>query len=111
MKSVLKITEKQKDIYKSYLEEVADEVIKLMNEVDNAWSGEGYRGYKIARTADGAYEFDIEDDFAGHMKEFDHDCRASSGEDGCGFCYFLQELGLLPDDRDYDPNTDPFPLD
>lgn len=66
--------------------------------LENALKGQDYPiTYEVSGSLDSFY---ISGAAVRFLKEVDHDCR---GADGCSFCSYLVELGLLPE-GDYDPN-------
>lgn len=89
----LKLTDRQFALYESYLDEMAREYRDWEIEF-GAITGCAYQ----IKKEDGKYVFSLTDDFAKFVKETDHDCD----RDGCSFCMFLIDLGLIPDRDDID---------
>jgi len=57
--------------------------------------------YSIKKVEDWKYDIEMLDSFVFKLRNQDHDCKAGP-DNGCGYCYFLYRLGLIPE-GDYEP--------
>jgi hypothetical protein len=92
MTKMLNVTEYELKTYTGYLDSLWEEY--------NGKTGE--QPFSITKLETGGYVFDLDEEFEEFAKDTDHDCRTPQGQ-GCSFCYFLQEIGVLPD-YDYYPD-------
>jgi hypothetical protein len=92
MEKTLKLTSAELAKYESYLDDLYQEFRVTEKEVDQP--------YDVTKVENG-YRFVLDNDFAEFAKDAEHGCTASP-DDGCSFCYFLQELGILPSYDDYE---------
>lgn len=90
----LKLTERELGMFEGCLDELYMEYISLVDKV--ALYSVDEKPYSIQSLGNDKYDFYLTDEFAEFAKTADHNCTATP-DDGCWFCSFLIDLGLMPD--------------